>query len=348
MRAYAALSVLVVHTRQNFGEIRTQPAANKVLDLLVLDAQIGVNFFLVLSGFLITYLLLTEQDQTGSIDAPRFYVRRILRIWPLYYLIVFLGLVVLPLVLGSEYALNKFPFSKTIAVLVLLPNFVGSLGPLEHLWSIGLEQQFYLIWPWVVHSKKRLIQFSLGILLVKLAILPVITKIGVGSVQSLFLSLRFESLAIGALGAYLYFSNHKILPYVYSPAGQITGITGVVLLAIFDVPLTYLGHLFTSFIFIIFTLNTATNPQPWVKFENRIIDQLGIISYGIYMFHYPILYLTIITLNSTKLPEGNLYSFLLYSITISLTIMLSLISYYGFEIRFLRLKENYSVVKTQQ
>ena len=58
--------------------------------------QLGVSLFFVLSGFLITYLLLAEQDIYGSISVKKFYSRRILRIWPLYYLIVTLGLFVLP------------------------------------------------------------------------------------------------------------------------------------------------------------------------------------------------------------------------------------------------------------
>jgi len=70
----------------------------------------------------------------------RFYIRRILRIWPLYYLLVLLGPVVLPILLGPTCALSHFPIHKTAFILLLMPNFVGALGPLTHLWSIGLEE----------------------------------------------------------------------------------------------------------------------------------------------------------------------------------------------------------------
>jgi peptidoglycan/LPS O-acetylase OafA/YrhL len=115
---------LIVHTKHNFGELRTQPANRFILDLLFIDAQVAVDFFLVLSGFLITYLLLQEQHQYGEINTQRFYIRRILRIWPLYYLIVIIGLFVFPLFLGNEYSLTGYPISKSILVLLILPNFV--------------------------------------------------------------------------------------------------------------------------------------------------------------------------------------------------------------------------------
>ena len=63
--------------------MRSQQAVIKVLDFIAIDAQIAVNFSLVLSGFLITYLLFIEKEETNSIQVFRFYLRRVLRIWPL-------------------------------------------------------------------------------------------------------------------------------------------------------------------------------------------------------------------------------------------------------------------------
>ncbi len=347
IRAYASLSVLIVHVKQNFGELRTQPANIPVLDLLVLDAHIAVDFFLVLSGFLITYLLLYEQYQTGEINTRLFYTRRILRIWPLYYLITAIGLFILPVLMGEDYALTGFPVIKSILVLIFLPNFVGSLGPLGHLWSIGLEQQFYLIWPWVLKSSKRFLQVCVGIILVKLFLAPIINLFLGDSVRVLFLSLRFESFAVGALGAYIYFNHSRIIEYIYSPVIQIAGYLGLILMAIFDLPLTYINHLLVSILFIVVILNIATNPNPKIVIDNKYTDALGRVSYGIYMFHYPILYLTLIALNNLGVQEGTLYSILLYSITIILTIGISMLSYRVFESKFLNMKRNYSVIRSE-
>jgi peptidoglycan/LPS O-acetylase OafA/YrhL len=110
----------------------------------------AVSFFFVLSGFLITYLLMVENTQTGKIDVRNFYIRRILRIWPLYYFIVLLCLFVLPnifdlSVLGSQIYTKHFPIVTSLLLLVL-PNVVrlfqpGIVGG-NQLWSIGVEEQF--------------------------------------------------------------------------------------------------------------------------------------------------------------------------------------------------------------
>lgn len=347
IRAYAAISVLIIHTKQNFGEMRSQQAVIKVLDILAIDAQIAVNFFLVLSGFLITYLLLFENKKTNTINIFRFYIRRILRIWPLYYLIVILCLIVLPILIKQDYPLSNFPTSKIILVILFLPNFIGSLGPLTHLWSIGLEWQFYLVWPWILQSSRRFLRVCFGILLVKSMIAPIIFSFQDKLIWSLFLSLRFECLAIGALGAYITFYDHRILKIIYSPFGQIFGILALIFLMLYDLPLTYINHLFTSVIFIVFIINSATNPDRWLNLDNKVFDALGKISYGIYMYHYPILYLTLLFLNNAGIEEGRLYSYILYSITISITLIVSMISFYWFEKKILRLKDKFAVIKTE-
>jgi peptidoglycan/LPS O-acetylase OafA/YrhL len=348
LRIYAALSVVIAHTSHNFGELRTQPAHYALLNAITLDAQSAVNLFFVLSGFLITYLLLHEQSRTGTISVSRFYIRRILRIWPLYYLIVFLGLGVLPILLGPTYALSDFPPYKTVLILLLMPNLVGVLGPLTHLWSIGLEEQFYLVWPWVLRSTGRFIRVSLGIVIVKIAIAPVVTAFHVDSLELLFLSLRFECMAIGALGAYLYFHKHWLLRWVYSPVGQGCGLVTIVFLAVVDIPVSLLGNLITSVLFTVLILNVATNTRSWIRFENQTINALGKISYGVYMYHYLLLYIVIFTLNAVGMQEGHLYSLVLYSVTIGGTLFLAAVSYRWFESPFLQWKTWFAVIQTKR
>jgi peptidoglycan/LPS O-acetylase OafA/YrhL len=348
LRVYAALSVVIAHTSDNFGEMRAQPAHYALLDAIVLDSQSAVNLFFVLSGFLITYLLLHEQSRTGTIAVSRFYIRRILRIWPLYYLIVFLGLVVLPILLGPTYALSHFPIHKTAFILLLMPNFVGALGPLTHLWSIGLEEQFYIAWPWVLRSADRLVRVSLGIVIVKIAIAPVIAAFQVDSIKILFLGLRFECMAIGALGAYLYFRRHWSLRWIYSPLVQGCGLAAVVFLAVINIPVTLLGNLITSVVFTVLILNVTTNTRSWIRLENRMLNALGRISYGVYMYHYPLLYAVIFTLNAVGIQEGDLYALILYGTTVGGTLLLAAISYRWFELPFLRLKSRFAIIQTKQ
>jgi peptidoglycan/LPS O-acetylase OafA/YrhL len=129
------------------------------LGLVASRGWMGVDMFFVISGFLITSLLLAEQDQTGQISLGNFYVRRTLRIWPAYYLLIALTLV---LGLGLRAAPGLLPQVSSDAILrtimwpaVYLTNgYVAYNGTedvtLLHSWSLALEEQFYLLWPAVL------------------------------------------------------------------------------------------------------------------------------------------------------------------------------------------------------
>ncbi|MCX6276429.1 MAG: acyltransferase [Bacteroidetes bacterium] len=118
----------------------------------------GVSLFFVLSGFLITYLLLVENEKSGTVHVKNFYIRRVLRIWPLYYLVIFVSLFLVPAIAGSfeifrdgtyyysiiQHSPDHFSL-KLILFLFILPNFVMLMGfkPVvgaSQSWSIGVEE----------------------------------------------------------------------------------------------------------------------------------------------------------------------------------------------------------------
>jgi peptidoglycan/LPS O-acetylase OafA/YrhL len=342
LRFYAAFSVLVGHICNNFGELRTQVSSFPLLNAFLLDPQSAVNLFFVLSGFLITYLLLREKSQNGKISVRKFYLRRILRIWPLYYSVLFICTFLLPFVLGPSYSLYSFPFSKEILLITMLPNFVGELGPLSHLWSIGLEEQYYLSWPWVVKHEDNFQKIALGIVLVKIMITPVIMILGNSAITNLFLTLRFECMAIGAMGAYFYYCQHPLMKTICSIPGKLVVCLGMIYLATQDVPLTEPVVLIVSVLFLMLIINIVSNKQIGQAFDHPWLDRLGKVSYGIYMFHYPIVYLVIFTLYTYHIPEGLTYTEILYSAAITITLGLAFASYYLFERPFLRLKDRFA------
>jgi len=348
LRFYAAISVVIAHTSSNFGEMRTRPAHYALLNALGLDAQSAVNLFFVLSGFLITYLLLKEQSETGTVSVRQFYVRRILRIWPLYYLIALIGFGVLPILLGPTYALWSPPALKVVLTVFLLANLASPLGPLQHLWSIGLEEQFYLAWPWVVRRPHSFLRVVGGILILKVVLAPVVEMFNSDAITQLFLGLRFECMSIGALGAYVYFRKLAWLKLVYSPLAQVMALVGVVALALVDVKLTEVMILLTSIVFIVLILNMATNERSWLTLENPVLNKLGQMSYGIYMYHYPLLYVVIFVLRSLGVQEGGAYSLILYATTICGTLVLATVSYRWFETPFLQLKNRFAIIQSQR
>src|SRR5436190_14915745 len=121
----------------------------------------GVNIFFTLSGFLITYLLLSEKARTADIAWRQFYLRRVFRIWPLFFLAVFLSFFVFPHVFDVPFFQVKTTpdfTQKFLLSLFLFPNIVfvryGHIFFHGILWSIGSEEQFYLVWPHVMRSAK--------------------------------------------------------------------------------------------------------------------------------------------------------------------------------------------------
>ena len=102
---------------------------------------LGVRFFFVISGFLITWLLVGEREKTGSINLNHFYARRVLRIFPVNY--VHLA------VLGLLTAFRQ-PASAWLANFTYTTNFFPTGFPTSHLWSLAVEEQFYLLWPFLL------------------------------------------------------------------------------------------------------------------------------------------------------------------------------------------------------
>lgn len=155
LRFFAFLAVFLFHSFFTKNEVVAANPVFAALRWLTRPGDLGVNFFFVLSGFLITYLLLSERQFTGRIHIGGFYVRRILRIWPLYFVVVFLGFGVFPWLKAhfGEHALHD-P-AQLSYFLVFLANFNNlyngsDIPTLTLLWSVSVEEQFYLVWPLLV------------------------------------------------------------------------------------------------------------------------------------------------------------------------------------------------------
>jgi len=134
-RALSILLVLGDHTGWHVS------AAEKPLFHWIFDGNLGVRFFFVISGFLITWLLLQESSQSGRINLKHFYARRALRILPVYFMFV---LVLLGLQLFTQF---KESTAGWLGMLTFTRNYVDASFASEHFWSLSVEEQFYLIWP---------------------------------------------------------------------------------------------------------------------------------------------------------------------------------------------------------
>jgi peptidoglycan/LPS O-acetylase OafA/YrhL len=208
----------------------------------------AVTLFFVLSGFLITYLLLTEIRSKGTLNISNFYMRRILRIWPLYFIIVLSAFFLwrqIPFfsIPGYESNWGVLTFRSLLWYIFFLPNIAhiiyGNILYLDQTWTIGIEEQFYLIWPVLIKFfRKHILQILFIIIGLTLLLKIVGTIINRDFfpcplfVQIVFLS-RFGCMAIGGVAAYLHINHGNFLKPFFNNKifqGFIIFVCGIILL----------------------------------------------------------------------------------------------------------------------
>jgi peptidoglycan/LPS O-acetylase OafA/YrhL len=362
LRFFAAFAVILHHLEQyKFWAKLPSHWGNVTVDAF---GHKAVSFFFVLSGFLITYLLLEESKKTGTISIKDFYVRRILRIWPVYYLVIIICLFVIPFVFDLSYiGIRTFDEKFTVKVFLLfliLPNILRVYSPSiaggNQLWSIGVEEQFYIIWPLLVKSFiKRLPTFLFIFIAIKFLVTVVLLSTAiytqnliVSAGLQLWILFKVEQMAIGALGAWVLFTNRqKILYFFYHKLTWYASLLGMVLLLFFHTTYWLYSYL-EAVVFFLVILNVSTNPAVKVSLEKPILNKLGNISYGIYMYHTICITICLYTLTYFEIDKTNfiLFNILYYIGSSLLTIAVANVSYKYFEKFFLNLKERFMIVKS--
>lgn len=326
----------------------------------------GVSIFFTLSGFLLTSLLLREKEVTSTVGISAFYMRRILRIWPLYFL--FLGI--------SFFLLPEIPFFETevtgwnegttylkelLLYVCLLPNvaFVWlPLIPYTHvLWSIGVEEQFYLFWPHVIRriNLRRLPGFMLGLMAALLLLKLILVGINYGTqgqhglhhVVQFLDRTRFPCMIVGGCYAWLLTTQSSWLKLLFRKWAQWISLLLMTALVLYAAGVPVFDQELISLFAGIVILNIAANPKPIFRLNSRWMDYLGRISYGLYIWHGPVLVVCLRAcekfLPKTS-PHGWLGTLLVLVCTLLLTTGVATLSYYGFERVFTRMKRRYSVI----
>ena len=308
-------------------------------------AEYGVSIFFVLSGFLITFLLQAEKDHQ-AIDIKKFYLRRILRIWPLYYLYLIISIIVI-ITLGLELNLKLLFLYLFYAANV--PFILKTALPfLAHYWSLGVEEQFYLFWPWVNKKIK-----SLVISIVLLIFILIGTKVLLhlfypnSILESAIHITRFHCMMIGALGAVLYKKENKL--FLKTADNKITQSICwlIVLMAVlnkFHIA-SFIDNEIISVVAILLIIGQIRIKNRVVNLEINIMDFLGKISYGIYIIHPLLIFLFSKILSNLTIYTPIKY-IIVYCVITGTTIILSYLSYAYIESYFLKFKRRFEVVKS--
>ncbi len=355
LRAVAALMVIIHHAE----EIKDMFHIANIYDqkVIVSIGKLGVILFFVLSGFLISYLLFNEQEQTKTINVKNFYIRRILRIWPLYFLIIFLALFVIPFI--SIFTISGFERSvvwdhlglKITCFVLLAPNYVlnsvGIIPYAAHTWSIGAEEQFYLIWPALNKWIKNKWLLLIGVIFIYLFIkfkMPVLVPTN-RFTQNFFpfwQSTSIDCMAIGGLFALIAKEKSRFTTFIkqilFNKYFQWFIFISTAILIFNGFYLNYFPYEFYSVLFGILILNLAINKERIFSLEYGWLNYLGKISFGLYIYHPIAIVLSIRILQQLNC----LYNIVLYPLIFTIVISISSISYTYFEKIFINKKVNYS------
>lgn len=321
------------------------------------DGDLGVGFFFVLSGFLITYLLLKEQELTGKIRIGNFYIRRTLRIWPLYYFCVFFGFVIFP-VLKSYFGQVPNETASPVLCSTFLNNFDRMLhgSPDSHvlsvLWSVGIEEQFYVLWPILFAFVPARYYYLNFIVIISMSLtyrfLYPHAQIDLNTIGVI------SDMAIGGCGAYLASRIPRFMG-VFQKIPQYFHIIpyAVVILLVFyryqifaSPALVIFKRVIESFFFIWIIMDQNFSLRNSYKVSNlKWISWLGKYTYGLYCLHTIAGLVMIVVLSKLHL---NNYSWQLWFIQMPLTLGLSIFfawfSFTYFESWFMKLKSKFAFI----
>ena len=352
LRAIAALGVLFSHITSSLGIFNVQAEfggwlSNTREGLLI--GGFGVSMFFALSGFLITYLLLREQE-LQELNMKHFYMRRILRIWPLYYTYIALVLIVL-FIYRVDFDIQRL--TLYIFLMANIPYIIGANFPwIEHYWSLGVEEQFYLFWPWIVKLCRKKILFVVIALCALLVVLKTAFRYldiaySIDLPYKILHVTRFHCMLFGALGAIFFHQKNELFLRITTHVISQTMAWSVILLIIINKYhlISFLDNEIVSLSTVVIIMGQIGEKQKIINLDNKICDFFGKISFGIYVIH-PVLIFLYSKLLFNLSYMGGFKVVLVYLLVCVSTILLAHISYNYFEKFFMTIKSRYTIVKS--
>lgn len=328
---------------------------------LLCNGPLGVSFFFVLSGYLITHLILREINQTGSLNIISFYIRRALRIWPLYYSLLIFTLILYPLIkdiLGYEpfnYGYTKwmhFLFLSNFDVIRAIHLFPGHNAVMISItWSVAIEEQFYLVWPLLFgFIPKKYYRYIFPFIILISLLFRMLQQDDITVLYFHTLSVM-NDLAIGGYAAYLTLNNRWFLKFfttLKKASIILVYITGFFLL-LFHGDLIRIAHLgifiriFDSLFFVFIIMEQNFSPHSFKKFGDwNILSDLGKITYGLYLLHPVCIQFIELTWNYFFPHADPFYSLLIKGcLSFGCSVLICTLSYRYFESYFLKIKERF-------
>jgi Predicted acyltransferases len=350
VRFFGFTSIFIAH----------MPVLNhSVHDIVLPFAMHALKLFFTLSGFLITYLILEEKERTGKLNLKHFFIRRILKIVPLCYLMILFAYS-MPYILDMVGLTSppggyepRWYLSVTFLenYKMIFENQRPNVSPLAVMWSLCVEEHFYIIWGVVFYFMKTdKTPYFIGVCILISIISKLIFLEQGWSRIDVFTNL--DTFAIGAIPAYLLVKKKDKfektitgIPYKIRISIIILIVFAFFFVPVFEVSL-YVNEILFSIIFcalysILFAFFAPKDNNIKIG-KTNIFSRLGKYAYGLYLYHTTVLnlFLQLFVLMNINLDTFSGY-LLYFVLSYSLVITVSIISYHVYEVKFLRLKKRF-------
>lgn len=366
IRFVAAIMVVIYHAYQGWvskwhylkvmtidGDQQNLNTIGKWIHTALMNGGYGVEIFFIISGFLITYLLLKEKEMNnGKVNFLKFYARRTLRIWPLYYIVILLAPFIIKFV--------QQPYEPNYMANIFFYNNFDTMQnhywvfPLAHFWSLCIEEHFYLLWPFIIAfvPNKYLIRVFAGLVFGSIVYRAYLFTNVTEPWYPLFLSTfsRFDALVAGAATAYWHFSRPINL--------SISRVTRLFIYLVFIIAVcndslivwdSFFAACFKKYFYmavVLFAiLNFLFNDKPMFEFmNNKVFRYFGKVSFGLYVYGLIVLEIVIKRIME---PYGINNLYLYWLLILAGTILVAIISYELFEKQILKFKKKFEVVRSE-
>ena len=365
LRFIAAFIVLFAHAYEGycgwFGIPQSLAAsdpkqfsyAGGFVDQFIRNGGFGVDLFFMISGFLITFILIKEKQKTGTVNFPKFFMRRAIRIWPVYFLAIALAPLAIHLAKSPstpDYWANIF-FYNNFHAIYLKDTWEY---PFAHFWSICVEEHFYLIWPLLIaFVPLKHLKNTFFILLTATVFFRLYAFLNHWNGLELYLNTfaRIDILIVGAMFA-LYFSNNQ-LKLSLTKVQRLC--LYLIFIALFATQAVYetsnvVQTLFAKYVFCLIAgigmvyFIFSEDKLFKVPFRN-ILNYFGRISFGIYLFSNMLIPI-IVQRFMYKWGTHNMWVY--FFLNVFLSILISAIVYELYEKQFLKLKKYFEIIKTKR
>lgn len=350
LRFYAFMAVFAAHTMHiKLPDMQHLDVWQEIRQHLQVGV-LGVNFFFVLSGFLITRLLILEREKNSSIQLLRFYIRRSLRIWPLYFSILILVAI-------SYLFVKADTNTQWLYYIFFVGNFHSlSIGAphspaLANLWTLGVEEQFYILWPLLLFFSKRRSTLLLIAFVIMLSLIFRYTHLHQPAVLYFHTLSISSDFAVGALGAWLVIYYEDKIAYLFQSLGS----SSMIIYPLLCMVLYFNEELFApaamvicervilSLMFLFLILEQLYAKDHILKAgKYALVNYLGKISYGLYMYHaFAIQASNMFFTHTSGFSSPRTYMLFHPLTALLITILLAAFSYECMEIKFLNLKRHF-------